>query len=151
MYGNKFQGSAYNAAALPNNRVGNQKFLKVFRDIASDIRKGGAEVYFSLELKFDILVEDGEIPANRLQQTFKENEIYLKNYTFLTENSTVLEENHSGLWIITDEKNGQIFATHSIKDRLYVYVGTYPKILELRCRCGSYCADSATRQKMGTH
>lgn len=120
-------GSVYNAAALPNNRVGNQKFLKVFRDIATDIRKSGVKAYFSLELKFDILVEDGEIPANRLQQTFKENEIWLKNYVFLGENSTVLEKNYNGLWILTDRENEQILATHRMEDRLHVYQSIYPK------------------------
>ncbi|MCE2402892.1 VWA domain-containing protein [Candidatus Poribacteria bacterium] len=120
-------GSVYNPAALPTNRAGNQKFLKVFRDIATDIRKGGAKKYFSLDLKFDMPVEDGEIPLDKLQQTFKENRVGLKNYTFRSENATVLDKNHNGLWVITDRKNKQIYGIYRIENRLDVYAGIYPK------------------------
>lgn len=120
-------GSAYSPTALPTNRAGNQKFLKVFRDIATAIRRSGGKLFFSLELKFDMLVEEREIPINKLQQAFKENGVDLKNYTFRTENVTVLEKHQNDLWVITDKKNGQIFAIHRIENRLNVYAGIYPK------------------------
>lgn len=124
-------GSAYNPTALPANRAGNQKFLKVFRDIATDIRKSGIKMYFSLELKFDIPIEDGEVPINKLQQIFKEHSISLKNYAFRSEDPTVLEKQQKDLWVITDQKNEQIYAIHRIENRLNVYAGIYPKNWDL--------------------
>ena len=120
-------GSAYNPAALPANRAGNQKFLKVFRDIATDIRRSGAKLYFSLDLQFDVIFEEGDIPINKIQQEFDEKELGLKTAAFSSGYTTILEKQNSDMLIITDYDNGRIYAMRKVENKLKVYAGEHPE------------------------
>ena len=61
------------ASTLPSERVANEAFLKVFRDIVKDIRRGGGRLLFSMESQFEVLLEDGDVPIKKLQREFKKN------------------------------------------------------------------------------
>ena len=120
-------GSAYNPAALPNNRAGNQKLLKVFRDIAVDIRKGGGKSLFSLELKFEVPFGDGKISLDKIQQEFENNGVAFKEHILTSENAKILEKPDTDLRVIIDHANGKIYAIQRVEKGLNVYAGLYPK------------------------
>ena len=120
-------GQVYNPNVLPTNRAANEKFLKVFRDIAVDIRNRGGESLFSLELKFQVFFEDGDTPIEKLKQEFMKNGTVLPDRTFLQENAKVLDQQNNDLWLITDSADGQIFAINRNKNKLDVYAGVVPE------------------------
>lgn len=119
-------GSAYNPTALPTNRAANQKFLKVFRDIAVDIRNNSGKSAYSLELQFEVLFEEGDTPIEKTGQEFHKKGITFDGKPFSPENATVLEKLNNDLWVITDYDNRQIYAIRSVDGKLYVYAGVYP-------------------------
>ncbi len=119
-------GSEYNPAALPSNRAGNQKFLKVFRDIAVDIRKSGTKSLFSLDLKFTINLEDGQFSLDQLMKVVRAKGINFKPQMFLSKNVEILNNLISELWVIADHENGEMFTVNRDDTKLYVYGGVLP-------------------------
>ena len=120
-------GSEYNATTLPSNRVGNQKFLKVFRDIATEIRKSGGKPLFSLDLKHTINLEDGQFSLDQIKKVVLENGLNIKPRLFLSENVKILSNYMSELWVIADHGNGEMFTVNRTEDKVYVYGGVLPE------------------------
>ena len=120
-------GSEYNPAALPSNRAGNQKFLKVFRDIAVDIRKSGGRSLFSLDLKFTIDLEDGELSVDQIKKVVRDKGLDFKPQLFLSENIKILNNPISELWVIADHANGEMFTVNRADTKLYVHEGVLPE------------------------
>lgn len=120
-------GSEYNAAALPSNRAGNQKFLKVFRDIAVDIRKSGGRSLFSLDLKFKINLEDGQFSLDQIKKVVLDNGLNVKPQLFLSKNVKILNNLISELWVIADHDNGEMFTINRDDTQLFVYGGVLPE------------------------
>lgn len=120
-------GRIHNATALPSNRVGNRKLLKIFQEIAADMQQSSRKFLFSLELQFQVPIETGEEPLKKMQQGLNDNGIVLKADTYDSKNATILIQHNGDLWIITDHTNKQIYAIHRIKDKLNVFAGTYIK------------------------
>ena len=120
-------GSEYNPAALPSNRVGNQKFLKVFRDIAVDIRKSGTRSLFSLDLTFTIDLADGQFSMAQLKQEVLNSGLELKPHIFLSENARILKKAKTELWLIVDQENQRMYAVTRDDKQLYFYDGFYPE------------------------
>lgn len=120
-------GSEYNAAALPSNRAGNQKFLKVFRDIAVDIRKSGGRSLFSLDLKLTINLIDGQFSLDQIKKGIHDSGLNFRPQLFLSENTKILNNLISELWVIADHDNGEMFTINRDGTKLYVYGGILPE------------------------
>ncbi len=120
-------GSVRSATALPSNRVGNQKFLKVFREIAVDIRKSGGKSLFSLHTKFTTIFLDGMFNIEKLKQELFNNGIVLKDHIIQSENAEILQNVDSDLWIIIDHANRLLYAIRREKNKITVYEGQYPE------------------------
>ena len=120
-------GGVNSATTLPSTRVGNQPFLKVFRDIATDIRRNGGKLLFSLEAKFDVTLEDGNIPTQKLIREFKKHGIELKEYLYFSEDATLKKKHENDLWVMTDHKSGLVYTIRKVDDKLNVYGGIYPE------------------------
>ncbi len=120
-------GSAYNPATLPANRVGNQKLLKTFREIATSIRKSGNTPLLQIGLYFEVTIEDGENSIQRIQEEFDRRGVVLKANSFKTEYHKLIVPNNEDLLIITDYNHGQLYAMQIDQDKISVYSGEYPK------------------------
>ena len=120
-------GSAYNPASLPANRAGNQKLLKVFREIATNIRKSGNTPMLRIELYFEVMMAEGENPIQRIQEEFDKHGVVLKAETFNAEYKRLITPHKKDLLIINDYSNGQIYALQIRQDKISVYSGGHPK------------------------
>lgn len=120
-------GSVHNPTSLPTNRAANMKFLKVFRDIATNIRKNANAAEFRIELHFEIPVEEGENPIKRIQQEFDRVEIGQSTESFSSGYEKLVNEQKQDLLIDIDYTNGQIHAIRGDQKGFYVYSGEYPK------------------------
>ncbi len=138
----RIPGDIGNAASLPTTRAANESFLKVFRDIVTDIRRNGGSLLFSMESKFEILLEDGDIPTKKLLREFQKNGIRLGNQTRLSESATVWVKNEGDLWMITDYANRRVYTIRKTGNTLNVYAGIYPESWNLS---GSLTAMSQQR------
>ena len=115
------------ASTLPSERVANEAFLKVFRDIVKDIRRGGGRLLFSMESQFEVLLEDGDVPIKKLQREFKKNGVSIAGADNLFGSSMVWEKQKGDLWVITDYTNGRVYTVRKQGDKLNVFAGIYPE------------------------
>ena len=123
----RIPGDVGNVTTLPSTRAGNQAFAKVFRDIVKDIRRSGGHLLFSMESKFEVQLEDGDIPAKKLERLFKENGISLNIGGSLFNSAKVWEKEKGDLWVITDYANRNTYTIRKAGDKLNVYAGIYPE------------------------
>lgn len=123
----RIPGDIDSDTALPSTRVANEGFLKVFREIATDIRRNGGRLLFSLEAKFEVLLEDGDVPMKKLLREFRKNGIRLNDSGHLSQSATIWEKQENDLWIMTDYANGQIYTIRKEGNKLNVYAGVYPE------------------------
>ncbi len=120
-------GNIQNPSSLPTNRAANYKFLKVFRDIATNIRKDANAALFRIELHFEIPVEEGENPIDKIQNEFDRIEVGLSTTSFITGYKKLVDKQNKDLLIITDYENGQIHAIRGDQNKFYVYSGEIPE------------------------
>ncbi len=120
-------GSVHNPSSLPTNRAANMKFLKVFREVANNIRKSANAAEFRIELHFEIPIEEGENPIKRIQQEFDRVEIGQSTDSFSSGYEKLVNEQKQDLLISTDYENGQIHAIRGDQKGFYVYSGEFPK------------------------
>lgn len=120
-------GSVHNPSSLPTHRAANMKFLKVFRDIATNIRKNANTAAFNIELFFEIPIEDGENPIERIQQEYDRMEIGQTTASFISGYEKLVNQQKQDLLIVTDYESGQIHAIRGDQNRFYVYSGKYPE------------------------
>lgn len=120
-------GNIGGATTLPSSRVANEAFLKVFKDIVTDIRRNSGKLLFSMESQFEVLLEDGDVPIKKLQTEFKRNGVGLPGAGNLFGSATVWEKQKGDLWVITDYVNGRIYTIRKEDDKLNVYAGIYPE------------------------
>lgn len=120
-------GGRGNAATLPSTRAANETFLKTFRDIVTDIRRGGGRLLFSMESEFEVMLEDGDIPMKKLNREFKRNGISLAGAGNLFESTKVWEREKGDLWVITDYTSGRVYTVRKAGDTLNVYAGIFPE------------------------
>ena len=123
----RIPGDIGGAATLPSTHAGNSAFIKVFRDIVKDIRRSGGQLLFSMESKFEVQLEDGDLPTKKLERLFQENGITLSVGGSLFNNAKVWEREKGDLWVITDYASGQTYTIRKAGDRLNVYAGIYPE------------------------
>ena len=120
-------GDFSGATSLPSTRAGNSAFIKVFRDIVTDIRRSGGQLLFSMESQFEVELEDGDIPAKKLEREFKRNGVSLSVGGNLFNNAKVWEKEEGDLWVITDYASGHTYTIRKAGDKLNVYAGIYPE------------------------
>ena len=120
-------GGMGRATTLPSTRVANAAFMKVFRDIVTDIRRNSGKLLFSMESQFEVLLEDGDVPMKKLQREFKKNGVSIAGADNLFGSSTVWEKQKGDLWVITDYTNGRIYTIRKQGNKLNVYAGVYPE------------------------
>ena len=123
----RIPGDIGSATTLPSDRVANAGFLKVFRDIVTDLRRNSGKLLFSMESQFEVLLEDGDIPMKKLQREFKRNGIALSNDGSLFNSAKVWEKEKGDLWVITDYLSGRTYTIRKTGDKLNVYAGVYPE------------------------
>ena len=123
----RIPGDIGSAATLPSTRVANEGFMKVFRDIVTDLRRNSGKLLFSMESQFEVLLEDGDVPIKKLQTEFRRNGVGLAGVGNLFGSSTVWEKQKGDLWIITDYANGRIYTIRKEGNKLNVYAGIYPE------------------------
>lgn len=136
-------GGTSNPGSLPTNRVGNAELLKIFRDIATDIRRNGGKLLFSLDLKFDIEIEGDDIPLKQISDAFRKNGVDVKNHTFRSYHADIIEKRKNDMWVITDYDIGQVFTIRRFDNKLHVYAGITPD------NWGLATNSSATTQQQG--
>ena len=115
------------ATTLPSDRVANETFMKVFRDIVKDIRRNGGRLLFSMESKFEVLLEDGDVPIKKLQREFKKNGVSIAGVDNPFGSSMVWEKQKEDLWVITDYSNGRVYTIRKQDNKLNVFAGIYPE------------------------
>jgi len=120
-------GDFSGATSLPSTRAGNSAFIKVFRDIVTDIRRSGGQLLFSMESQFEVELEDGDIPAKKLEQEFKRNGVTLSMGGSLFNSAKVWEKEKGDLWVITDYASNHTYTIRKAGDTLNVYAGIYPE------------------------
>ena len=120
-------GGFNKASSLPSERVANEAFMKVFRDIVKDIRRGGGRLLFSMESQFEVLLEDGDVPMKKLQREFKKNGVSIAGVDNPFGSSMVWEKQKADLWVITDYTNGRVYTVRKQDDKLNVFAGIYPE------------------------
>ena len=146
------------ATTLPSDRVANEAFMKVFRDIVKDIRRNGGRLLFSMESQFEVLLEDGDVPIKKLQREFKKNGISIAGVDNPFGSSMVWEKQKGDLWVITDYTNGRIYTIRKQGDKLNVFAGIYPESWNLsnsltamtQKRGNRWLINDSTRRRMYT-
>ena len=123
----RIPGDIGSATTLPSTRVANEGFLKVFREIATDIRRNAGRLLFSLESKFEVFLEDGDVPMKKLLREFRKNGIRLNDSGNLSQSATIWEKQENDLWVMTDYANGRIYTIRKEGNKLNVYAGVYPE------------------------
>ena len=117
----RIPGGFGKATSLPSDRVANAAFMKVFRDIVTDLRRNSGQLLFSMESQFEVLLEDGDVPIKKLQREFKRNGVSLAGADNLFGSSTVWEKQKNDLWVITDYTNGRIYTIRKQGNKLNVF------------------------------
>lgn len=123
----RIPGDIGKATSLPTTRVANAGFLKVFRDIATDIRRNGGSLLFSMEAQFEVFLEDGDIPMKKLLREFGRQGVSVGKDTRLSESATIWEKDEGELWMITDNVNRRVYTVRKEENTLNVYAGIYPE------------------------
>lgn len=108
-------GGLFQAAALPSSRTGNEKFLKVFRDVVKEIRRSGAHA-FSMELELqDQLDAKGSSISKDILRRFKKHGRPLSHKAFIKRK----KESHN--WLILDGQTS--YAIKKVNNKLNVHLG----------------------------
>ncbi len=123
----RIPGDIQNPTTLPSDRAANEGFIKVFRDIATDLRRNSGKLLFSMESQFEVFLEDGDVPMKKLQREFRQNGARLAGIDNLFGSATVWEKQKGDLWVITDYTNGRVYTIRKEGHKLNVYSGIYPE------------------------
>ena len=103
-------------------------FLKIFRDIVTDLRRNAGTMLFSLDLRFQVDLDDhGDILSKRLYDAFKKQGIKLEQSWDLSASAHTLVREKGDLWVITDHTNGNVYTIRREGEKLNVYTGVYPE------------------------
>ena len=108
-------GRLSQVASLPSSRAGNERFLKVFRDIVKDIRRSGMLVFsIDAELRHDLDAE-GNLIANSILREFKKHGRPLSHRAFIKRK----RDGHN--WLILDGQTS--YTIRKANDKLNVHLG----------------------------
>ena len=108
-------GGLSQMASLPSSRTGNEKFLKVFRDIVKDIRRSGMLVFsMDVELQPELDAKGNLISKNILRK-FKKHGRPLSHRAFIKRK----KGGHN--WLILDGQTS--YTIKKMNDKLNVHLG----------------------------
>ncbi|MBI1929450.1 VWA domain-containing protein [Candidatus Poribacteria bacterium] len=121
-------GGVVQSASLPASRFPNEKFIAMFREIVTDIRRNAGSLLFSMSAKFQVDLDDhGDILTKRLNREFEKNGISLSDSWRISESASTLVRQEGSLWVITDHAKGQVYTIRKEGNQLNVYTGIYPE------------------------
>ena len=110
----------------------NPEFARLFRQIATEVRRGGGRLLFTLDLKFQVALDDhGDIPTSKLYRAFEKQGFSLAENWRLSEGAVIYVKKKDSLWVINDHANGRVYTIRRVGDKLNVYAGVYPESLQL--------------------
>ncbi len=110
----------------------NPEFIRLFQQIATEIRQSSGRLLFSLGLKFQVALNDhGDIPTKKLYKAFEQHGFALSKNWRLSEDAIILVKKKNSLWVINDNANRRVYTIRRMGDQLNVYAGVYPESLQL--------------------
>ena len=111
--------------ASPTSKGG---LVETFRTIATDIRRNAGALLFSLELEFQVALDDhGDILTQKLRREFQKHNVMLSDTWQLRESATTLVRSPGEVWVITDHGSGRVYTIRKEGEKLNVYLGIHPE------------------------
>lgn len=103
------------ATSLPSSRSGNERFLKVFRDIVKDIRRSGMPVFsMDMELQHELGAKGNSISTKILRK-------FEKHGRPLSYSAYIKRKRNDDNWLILDGQTS--YTIKKVNDRLHVHLG----------------------------
>ena len=111
--------------ASPTSKGG---LVETFRTIATDIRRNAGALLFSLELEFQVALDDhGDILTQKLRREFQKHNVILSDTWRLRESATTLVRSPGEVWVITDHGSGRVYTIRKEGEKFNVYLGIHPE------------------------
>lgn len=108
-------GGLSQATSLPSSRSGNERFLKVFRDIVKDIRHSGMPVFsMDVELQHELGAKGNSISTKILRK-------FEKHGRPLSYSAYIKKKRNDDNWLILDGQTS--YTIKKVNDRLHVHLG----------------------------
>ena len=108
-------GGLSQVASLPSSRTGNEKFLKVFRDIVKDIRRSGMLVFsMDVELQHELDAKGNSISTKILRK-------FEKHGRALSYRAYIKRKRDDHTWLILDGHTS--YTIKKMNDKLNVHLG----------------------------
>ena len=108
-------GGLSQATSLPSSRSGNERFLKVFRDIVKDIRRSGMPVFsMDVELQHELGAKGNSISTKILRK-------FEKHGRPLSYSAYIKKKRNDDNWLILDGQTS--YTIKKVNDRLHVHLG----------------------------
>lgn len=108
-------GGLSQATSLPSSRSGNERFLKVFRDIVKDIRHSGMPVFsMDVELQHELGAKGNSISTKILRK-------FEKHGRPLSYSAYIKRKRNDDNWLILDGQTS--YTIKKVNDRLHVHLG----------------------------
>lgn len=108
-------GGLSQATSLPSSRSGNERFLKVFRDIVKDIRRSGMPVFsMDVELQHELGAKGNSISTKILRK-------FEKHGRPLSYSAYIKRKRNDDNWLILDGQTS--YTIKKLNDRLHVHLG----------------------------
>lgn len=108
-------GGLSQATSLPSSRSGNERFLKVFRDIVKDIRRSGMPVFsMDVELQHELGAKGNSISTKILRK-------FEKHGRPLSYSAYIKRKRNDDNWLILDGQTS--YTIKKANDRLHVHLG----------------------------
>ena len=121
-------GGLRQKTSLAASRTANERFIKTFREIVTDMRRNAGALLFSIGLEFQAALDDhGDILTKKLRREFQKHNVILSDTWRLAESATTLVRSPGEMWIITDHDYGRIYTVRKEGEKLNIYLGGHPE------------------------
>ena len=121
-------GGVRQKTSLPGSREANEGFVKVFREIVTDMRRNAGALLFSVGLEFQAALDDhGDILTSKLRREFQKHNVILSDTWRLAESATTFVKSSGEMWIITDHDYGRVYTVRKEGEKLNIYLGGHPE------------------------
>ncbi len=121
-------GGLRQKTSLTASRAANERFIKTFREIVTDMRRNAGALLFSVGLDFQAALDDhGDILTKKLRREFQKHNVILSDTWRLAESATTLVRSPGEMWVITDHDCGRIYTVRKEGEKLNIYLGSHPE------------------------
>ena len=121
-------GGLRQKTSLAASRTANERFIKTFREIVTDMRRNAGALLFSIGLDFQAALDDhGDILTKKLRREFQKHNVILSDTWRLAESATTLVRSPGEMWVITDHDYGRIYTVRKEGEKLNIYLGGHPE------------------------